>query len=450
MLPNLPFWLLAHRKGIATPGWINLDGLVFGVAALYIRPSFLFPLFVADFLLDVADAICFTYGVGFVDVAHSAAYMTQVLAHAQLRSIAILIGVILAVVGAVWVWLRPRLAAPTRRSWAAGILAFSLLWFGAARLPAHSPLAHTLRSPAADFVHAWRRESMWNRLRGVGPDAMATAASAADQAKPYLQAPGPRPNFVLVLVESWGSSDSAALRGALLHPFTDPSLARRYRIQTGLVHFNGPTGNGIMRELCNLNRGVSEEGTLAPSAQLQGCLPFRLQHSGYQTTAIDSVVRFWPGGPVFFRQLGIQNVVDYHQLHAAGMTDFIAGPFRSIRDQDAAALLPKLLLASRAPPQFIFFLTVSAHLPVHLPLPSGYDGDCSIAPATRDSAQACGWYRIERQTLASLATAALAPGLPPTVFVIVGDHKPPFVDSARDDFSPDNVPYVVLAPHPSR
>lgn len=68
MLPNLPLWLLARREGVLTPGWFSPDGLVLGVAALYVRPSLLFPLIIAYFLLDITDAICHTYGVGFVDV----------------------------------------------------------------------------------------------------------------------------------------------------------------------------------------------------------------------------------------------------------------------------------------------------------------------------------------------------------------------------------------------
>ncbi|MGH9518100.1 MAG: sulfatase-like hydrolase/transferase [Terriglobales bacterium] len=449
LLPNLPFWLLAPREGVAAAGWLSLDALLLGVVALYLRPSLVYPLFVVDFFLDVAAAICHTFGIGFVDVARSAGYITQTLAHAQLRSIAIWIGLILAVVGAAWIWLRPRLQPPQRPAFAAILLAISLLWAGAAHVaPSRSFVSRSLRSPAADFAHAWRRESIWNRLRGVGPDALTTAASAADQTQPFLRTG--QPNLVVVLVESWGDANSVALRSALVQPFVSAALAQRYQVRQGLVHFNGPTGDGIMRELCDLNLGVAPEGSLAKPAQLQTCLPSRLQHQGYRTLALDSVAGFWPGGAAFYRQFGIQQVVAYPQLHAQGLADFIAGPFRAVRDQDTAAQLPKLLQASSPQPTFVFYLTVSAHLPIHLPLPASYNAACSLAPAVRDSAQACGWYRIERLTLASIAAAAMAPGLPPTVFAIVGDHNPPFVDTARDDFSLDQVPYVILAPHPRR
>lgn len=83
---------------------------------------------------------------------------------------------------------------------------------------------------------------------------------------------------------------------------------------------------------------------------------------------------------------------------------------------------------------------------LHLPLPPGFAGDCGISSITKNPAQACGWFRIKRQTLAAVATAAVTPGLPPTVFVVVGDHAPPSVDAARYRFSPRQVPFVVLAP----
>lgn len=440
LLPNLPFWLLGRREGIAISGWFSLDGLLFGVAAFFLRPSFLYPLFVADFLLDIADAICHTYGVGFVDVARSAGYATQILAHSSLRSIALLIGIFLALVAAAWVWLRPRINPPQRGFLALSLLVLSLLAAWA------SP--RSVRSPFADFTHAFPREHMWDRLRGVGPDAMATAASAADQARPFLQSG--HPNLAVVLVESWGQANAASLRAALLQPFLTTSVYRRYQVRTGLVHFNGPTGNGVMRELCDLNRGVPSEGVLAPPAQLHACLPYRLQAQGYHTIAMDGVDQFWPGGANFFHRLGIQQVVGHAHFQALGVPSFTAGPFPAFLEKDVAAQLPHLLASTGHQPAFVFYLTVSAHLPVNLPLPPGFEGDCSLSPTTRNSPQACGWYLIERRTLAAIAAAATDPATPPTVFAIVGDHNPPFVDTARDDFSFDQVPYVILAPHPSR
>lgn len=47
----------------------------------------------------------------------------------------------------------------------------------------------------------------------------------------------------------------------------------------------------------------------------------------------------------------------------------------------------------------------------------------------------------------NVAAAALDPSLPPTLFVVVGDHTPPFATRRKQGlFVPERVPYVVLAP----
>jgi hypothetical protein len=124
----------------------------------------------------------------------------------------------------------------------------------------------------------------------------------------------------------------------------------------------------------------------------------------------------------------------------------MAGPFRSTRDPEMAAWIARRLMEPRAHPQMIFWLTMSAHLPVHQPLPAGYDANCAIAPVTQTYPDACGWYKVELNTLQAIAAAANAPGLPPTVFLVVGDHGPPFTTGAHRYFSPDQVPYVLLTP----
>ena len=59
----------------------------------------------------------------------------------------------------------------------------------------------------------------------------------------------------------------------------------------------------------------------------------------------------------------------------------------------------------------------------------------------------CNILRIQKKTLDDIAELALDPNLPPTYFVIVGDHKPPLLlrDSARA-YSADRVPMLLLNP----
>jgi len=73
--------------------------------------------------------------------------------------------------------------------------------------------------------------------------------------------------------------------------------------------------------------------------------------------------------------------------------------------------------------------------------------DVSLEPNT----PLCSWYQLVvnvHRSVAQLATGNLPR---PTVFVIVGDHAPPFGDLARRErFSQTDVPYVILLPRSDR
>jgi hypothetical protein len=59
----------------------------------------------------------------------------------------------------------------------------------------------------------------------------------------------------------------------------------------------------------------------------------------------------------------------------------------------------------------------------------------------------CSWYQLIANVHHSVADIAMSKLARPTVFVIVGDHAPPYSDpSLRDMFSQSVVPYVLLVP----
>ncbi|MGN6591950.1 MAG: hypothetical protein ACTHJX_03540 [Terriglobales bacterium] len=467
ILPNAAFWLLGPRMGIATPGWVSLDGLGLGLLALFVPPGWVLALFAGDFLLDIVYSIRATYSTSYTDILFSVRYMFTALAGWQLLEIAGLVILTLIITGAVWWRWRPRLQGRERWLLMAVVLLAVVPWAvvargeraaaaaqreqdarlgyvrpsnGSARATYAAWGAASVRSPLLGFYHAWRRENMsaWLWRRHALP--LQSIASAASATRP-ARVPG-QPNVVLVLVESWGEAEDPQLRQALVAPFN--ALSDRYQVTSGMTAFHGATGDGELRELCD--RALPSGMPLAmASGQLSGCRPWQFAERGYRTLAVDSAADFWPGGASWYRLLGFQQVLGYNDLRARGLPEFIAGTFRSTGDPETAALLPRLLRAGQ-PPRFIFFLTVGAHLPVHLPLPLEYNSSCSLSQATTSSPTACGWFRIESATLAALAQAAAAPQLPPTVFLLVGDHAPPFADSTRRFFSPAEVPYILLTP----
>ena len=475
--PNLPFWLLARREGIALPGMLSLDSLALGLAALWVRPGWLIVLFCGDFLLDVIACIHATFGTGYIEILLSVRYLFTAVAANELASIAILILLSMALVAAVWIGLPPRIDGRGRWALVMVVLAALLPWgaasksartadtaaqqatyaherAGVSRMSAQAApaapwqhlLAMSFRSPGLAFVHAWERQHLWTWMWHHSPLVLQPVSSAVDVVKPWLPA-GPRhPHFVLVLLESWGHGNGTALNQLLLAPFRTPALQTRYELRHGLVTYAGTTADGELRELCDRKRPLDAPLALLAPAAIARCLPWQMRSQGYRTVAIDSVATYWPGGADWYRLLGFQQVLAFPQLHRLGLPTTTAGPFRSIDDAAIAGMIPRLLEAKPPQPTFAFLLTTGAHLPIHLPLPAGSGTDCSQAPATRDFPAVCGWYDLERRALEGVARAAAEPGLPPTVFLIVGDHAPPFLGPARAPFSTTQVPYELLTP----
>ncbi|HZD50057.1 MAG TPA: hypothetical protein VE178_15045, partial [Silvibacterium sp.] len=72
---------------------------------------------------------------------------------------------------------------------------------------------------------------------------------------------------------------------------------------------------------------------------------------------------------------------------------------------------------------------------------------CDVSPVTRNDAAVCSWYQLVSVVTQSVRDLALAPLGRPTIFVVVGDHAPPFdKDSQRAEFSATQVPYFILLP----
>ncbi|HET9784188.1 MAG TPA: hypothetical protein VFP94_04415, partial [Terriglobales bacterium] len=329
ILPNAAFWLLGPRLGIATPGWVSLDGLGLGLLALYVPPGWVLALFAGDFLLDIVYSIRATYSTSYTDILFSVRYMFTAVAGSQLLLIAGLIVLTLAIIAAVWLRWRPRLRGRERLLLVAVVLLAAAPWAviarrersaataqreqdarlgyvrdGAARASYGALGAESVRSPLLAFYHAWRREGMAAWLGRPQARPLQPTTSAASSTRPAL-IPG-RPNVVMVLVESWGDADEPTLRQSLLAPFA--ALAHRYQVTSGLTAFHGSTGDGELRELCD--RALPPGMPLArASGQLSACRPWQFAQRGYRTLALDSAADFWPGGANWYRLLGFQRVL---------------------------------------------------------------------------------------------------------------------------------------------
>jgi len=130
------------------------------------------------------------------------------------------------------------------------------------------------------------------------------------------------------------------------------------------------------------------------------------------------------------------------------------GAFRGTCDSDLAEWIGKRLSVPDEQPLFMYWVTLNSHLPVTTP--SGLkDGAACPANFSHGSEELsfgpetvlCSWYQLVQNVHRNLAKLAMGDLARPTVFIIVGDHAPPFANYERRHlFSQADVPYIVLLP----
>jgi phosphoglycerol transferase MdoB-like AlkP superfamily enzyme len=255
------------------------------------------------------------------------------------------------------------------------------------------------------------------------------------------------PNVLLVLVESWGDPRDSLLARAVSAAYDDPGVADKYVVSRGLVAFQGSTIPAEARELCQSKMGFSILN--APRESLRGCLPDWFRARDYQSLSVHGNIGSMFQRSAWYPRIGFERSWFGPELEALKLP-MCDGAFRGTCDAAVAEWIGSSLLSEETgKPRFVYWVTLNSHLPVPVRpnLPDG--GACSALPELRDSASLCSWFRLVRNVHQSIERLALAPSARPTVFVVVGDHAPPFADPGlRQEFSAAYVPYVVLRPRP--
>ncbi len=253
-----------------------------------------------------------------------------------------------------------------------------------------------------------------------------------------------QPNVVLVLVEAWGLPHDMAVRRALDQPFSDPALLARYDELRGSMPFEGHTTSGEGRELCGTHLGsFITQGT---AAQLERCVPAQMHRAGYRTLAVHGFSGDFFDRKDFYPKLGFEDIWFHDRLQAAGLPD-CAGPFPGSCDDAVAAWLGQRLRQPGNAPLFVHWVTLNSHMPILAPPVLKSPRSCDISAITRDDFAVCGWYQLISVVLESVHDLALSPLGRPTIFIVVGDHAPPFAqDFERAEFSATQVPYFILLP----
>lgn len=471
VLTNIPFWYAKHFLGFFHDGWFCIEYAFVGLVALVV------PRLVASlllFLTIVADMVCAVCETYFLTPMECLTNLDD-LGKVDGRRLAVLLGLYLLtfiVITTPFVLPLVRIRRSARLQIALCLVAFITVCAGTdlmtlMRRDGHIPNPLKLAPPiderklsAFDELRLSRRTYV--RLVSLGfhdaalaqiersydasatPVASAAAIGLQDARATPMKGQEAAPNIVLVLLESWGLPNSQPLRDALVAPYAQPELLAKYTVEQGTVPFYGPTMGGEGRELCGTRIGFKL--MTASKESLERCLPSRLAAEGYDNIGVHGLDGHFFKRADWWVRIGFKKQVFHDEFASQGLPT-CPGAFPGICDAAIAQWMTGRLSTSGPQPDFLYWVTLNSHLPVPVPSPLANGAPCSVDPLLDMRPAICSWYQLVANVQTAVAQMAMAKLARPTVFIIVGDHTPPFADSlSRNSFSASHVPYVVLIP----
>jgi hypothetical protein len=252
-------------------------------------------------------------------------------------------------------------------------------------------------------------------------------------------------DIVLILVESQGLLKNAGDMRRVLAPLIDPAIQARYAVATGAARFYGATMFGELRTLCRIYMPRS-----IPTDQpgLDRCLPNLLSRLGYETVSYHGFNGWFYERTRWYPALGFQRSYFAAELKPLAPPSAMCGTFfKGICDLWIADQVEHELATRSERRKFIYWLTLNSHLPVDSRLASESSFDCAGTETLREEMGPCKLAQIHFQLYSRIARLALNSQVPPTRFIVVGDHMPPFATlSERALYDEDRVPFVELIP----
>jgi Sulfatase len=456
ILPNLPLLLLRRKLTLVPHGIINLECLLLGIVSLFVPRTLVFVLLAAEMAGAFVYEICYSFQFRLVDLITASRSLPD-LPKYRVMEFSVTLALVLAVAALV-AFAVPRPKHRLRSSLI--LLAMAVVVLGSDYVNGATPLAHadvtvSHRLSIAPWMELGLRGEFFALLDHVSTGRNTTpmdSASAAIMGRVREISEGAdriRPNVVEVLVESWGLFSDADMATALAAPYDNPQLRSVYDVRFGTAPFDGMTVPGEARELCETHVGFGILGL--HGAEGRSCLPDEFARLGYDTAAVHGYTGNFFQREHWYRQLGFEQMWFQPELEGQDLPQ-CPGAFPGICDPSIAQWIGKRLLSgSSGKPQFVYWVTLNSHIP--LPMHPGLPPDnlCSSVAVLRNSEALCSWFRIIHALHASVVQLALKEASRPTVFVLVGDHAPPFASPGlREQFSQTVVPYVVLMPRALR
>jgi hypothetical protein len=470
---NIPYWIACHEIGLLCLGRFCIEYALVGLFALVAPPLLAATLLVLVMFADFLSGIFLTYQVSITEclanigVYHSisirrqlavilfvllALLLTAIATFAQaitvrkdhrcrVASCLIAFAVISLSVDGVRLYCATGHIPNPLRS-AAMVDKFGMNRYSTLRL-ARIPTVRVFRSTLTDIeLRAFIRRA------GQSPHMVDSAAAQALRFAGLGRGTNKEenPNLVLILVESWGLSSNASIRNTLVQHYLQPELLSRYEVTQGTAPFYGGTVAGEARELCGNSIGLYL--LKASASELQGCLPERMAALGYSDIAVHGMSGNMFERSTWWKTIGFNERSFNDQFKEQGLPDCL-GAFMGTCDSSIAEWIGNRLENKDVNPDFVYWVTLNSHLPVLVPSPLKSGAPCLASLSLSPDTSLCSWYQLVANVHQSTALLAMSKLARPTIFVIVGDHTPPFADSdIAGQFSSTVVPYVVLSPRP--
>lgn len=472
VLANIPYWVASRELGFLDGrGLFCVSFIAVGLLALFIRPVLSAALFFVVIVADLVWGVCESYFLSINDCLGNLVVFHSLAGSRKVATVAV--ALLAFLIASASLFLREAFVRKGDR-WRT---ATCLLAFGASILLtdviAISSVTGNFPTPlrlvsAIDGINRsipsvprLARISMTRLVRSVFIDARirseekrgaasispvpSAAAEALRRADLTLgKSSQELPNLVIIVVESWGLAKDLSLRQGLDQPYSQPGIRDRYEVVRGTVPFYGATIAGEARELCGTSIGYHLIN--AAATELKDCLPAHLAGLGYRNIAVHGMNRHVFSRSSWYRTIGFQEQWFNDQLKQQGLADCV-GAFVGTCDADVAKWIGGLLAKDATQPYFVHWMTLNSHLPVPFPLAHPVGSPCLATMSLTPDSPLCSWFQLITNVNESVSEIAMGELSRPTVFVIVGDHAPPFVDPAmRDRFSETVVPYVLLIP----
>lgn len=275
--------------------------------------------------------------------------------------------------------------------------------------------------------------------------------SAYAQGKPFRSAmiesgfadrlPSHDINVMVVMVEGWGHFVDSNHQALVEAPLRDPALTMLYEWGAGTTTYYGSTTSAEMLELCSTRQPYM---ALTNDGNSIACLPARLAQHGFTTRALHGFTWNMFDRHTWYPLVGFQKLAFLEQMQPH-LTRTCGSVFEGACDVDVATMAAEAL---REPggPRLVYWLTLNTHIPIQ-PEDGAPRFGCDTPANPFIFHEVCGMAELWTDVLEQIASIALDPALPPTAFLIVGDHAPPFWSRrARQLFVPGQVSWVSLWP----